>query len=146
MRAGRYIPDSSAPSGLATRTSMRKWRLRSSTSGAMAASWPLNVSPGFACTEMRRHADPQPAGFQLRDAGLELHLPQVGDDDDRLVARNRARVVVALDDEAGDRRLSVASRCTSARGAARPRPARGSPGQVALGALARCAVSAASSR
>ena len=51
MRAVAYMPDSSALAPFGTRTSILKWRLRSSTSGEIAASWPENVSPGFAWTE-----------------------------------------------------------------------------------------------
>ena len=46
----------------------------------------------------------QPAGLELRHAGFELQHPQVGDDHDRVVARDGAGIVVALDDVAGDRR------------------------------------------
>ena len=51
----------------------------------------------------RLHADTQPPGFELGHARFELHFAQVGDDDDRLVAGDRARVVIALDDETVDR-------------------------------------------
>ena len=51
-----------------------------------------------------RHADTQSSGLQLRHAGFELHHAQIGDDDDRVVARTdeAAGVVVAFDDDAGD--------------------------------------------
>ena len=99
----------------------------------------------------RRHADPQAAGFELRDAGLELHLAQVGDDDDALAspgptsaprrscARRRSRPI-------GE--VSVASRCdfrarrSAASACCERRRRRGRAAAVAE----RCAVSAASSR
>ena len=59
--------------GLPTRTSIRKWRLRSSTSGAMAARRPLNVSPGLRLHGHRGgKPELQPARFELRHAGFEL--------------------------------------------------------------------------
>ena len=90
---------------------MRKWRLRSSTSGTIAASWPVNVSPGLACTAIAAGSPSlsRPASSSGH-AGFELQLANVGDDDDRQVAGNGARVVVALDDEAGDRRVAASCR------------------------------------
>ena len=50
IRALAYMPASIARPAFGTRTSIMKCRLRSSTSGEIAASCPLNVWPGLACT------------------------------------------------------------------------------------------------
>ena len=81
----------------------------------------------------------QPAGFEFRDAGLELQHAQVGDDDDRLVAGHGARVVVALDDVAGHRRARGSCRAAlRGPGAARRRPAPGWPGPARAGRRPPC--------
>ena len=62
----------------------------------------------------RGHADLQAAGFELRDAGLQLHLVDVGDDDHALAiagADERALIEVAFDNDpgrgSGERRVAA---------------------------------------
>ncbi len=101
-----YIPDNSAPSALATRTSIAEVAValvdlghdRGELSGEGLAGLGLHRDDGG-------QPELQPASLELRHAGLELQLANVRHHDHRQIARNRAGIVVALDDEAGDRRV-----------------------------------------